>query len=146
MSYSISEVCVGCGACAKSCPVFAAAGEKSKRHTINEKRCIDCGVCGRNCPMSAIIDNTGKKCSLVKRTEWPKPVINTELCSACGICVNDCTPAALRISLPLFKGDIHVHAELFESRRCVGCGICQRHCPLELITMVKPESQPEEAQ
>lgn len=135
MSYHINEACSGCTACAKNCPVFAISGERNARHSINEKRCVECGVCGRICMKSAIVDNSGKICSPVKRTEWPKPVINAGACSACRICVNDCTPGALQISQPKFKGDIHVFAELSESKRCVGCGICRQHCPIGAIKM-----------
>jgi len=135
MSYHISEACSGCTACAKNCPVFAISGERNAHHSINEKRCVECGVCGRICMKGAITDNAGNVCSPVKRSEWPKPVINSEICSACQICVNDCTPGALRISLPRFRGDIAVYAELFDSKRCVGCGICQQHCPIEAIRM-----------
>ena len=143
MPYHITESCTGCTGCLKICPVFAIEGKKDQRHIINEKRCVECGVCGRVCPRSAINDNTGKACSPLKRSQWPKPVINTELCSACGICVNECNPGALRISEPRFKGDIKVYAELLEGRRCVGCGICMKLCPLEIITMENPQAQTE---
>ncbi len=141
MSYTISGLCGGCTACAKLCPVFAIEGERGGLHTINEKRCVECGVCGRICSKGAVSDSAGKICSRVKRSEWPVPVINTELCSACGICVNDCTKEALRISLPRFRGDIKVYAELADERRCVGCGICEKHCPLGLITMTQAAGQ-----
>ncbi|MCL2763858.1 MAG: 4Fe-4S binding protein [Treponema sp.] len=135
MSFSISEACTGCTACAKLCPVFAINGEKDTRHYINEKRCVECGVCGRVCPKNAIADSAGKFCVTVKRTQWPKPFINTALCSACSICVYDCTPRALGISLPQFKGDINVFAELVHPQKCIGCGICQSHCPIGAVNM-----------
>ena len=135
MPYTISQACTGCTACVKNCPVFAITGEKGERHSIKEKRCVECGVCGRVCQKGAIADADGKICSPQKRSEWPKPRIDTDLCSACQICVTDCTRQALRISLPTFKGDIRVHAELFESSRCTGCGICETSCPLKAITM-----------
>ena len=135
MAYNISEKCSGCTICAKLCPVFAIDGEKDKRHTVNEKRCVNCGVCGKICQKSAVSDNTGETCVPVKRAQWPKPVINKEICSACSICVNDCTPGALRISLPQFRGDIKVFAELFQAQKCIGCAICEAHCPLGLISM-----------
>jgi formate hydrogenlyase subunit 6/NADH:ubiquinone oxidoreductase subunit I len=59
-------------------------------------------------------------------------------CSACGICVQDCGRRALSISMPRFRGDIHVHAELSAPLKCVACGICERHCPLRAVTMVPP--------
>jgi formate hydrogenlyase subunit 6/NADH:ubiquinone oxidoreductase subunit I len=134
-SHYIGEECSGCTVCAKLCPVSAISGERNERHVINEKRCVNCGVCGRVCPKGAIRDSTGKTCVQVKRPEWPKPVIDTETCCACSICVNDCTPGALQISLPKFKGDIRVYAELARSEKCVGCGICESHCPLRLVRM-----------
>jgi formate hydrogenlyase subunit 6/NADH:ubiquinone oxidoreductase subunit I len=134
-AHRITEACIGCTACAKTCPVFAISGERGKRHTINELRCVGCGVCGRVCPRSAVVDAAGNVCVPVKRNRWPKPAIDEALCSACSICVTDCTPGALRISLPRFRGDIHVHAELFEPNKCVGCAICESHCPLGAIAM-----------
>jgi ferredoxin len=135
MAYNITEACTGCGACAKLCPVFAITGEKDTRHIINEKRCVDCGVCGKVCQKSAVIDCTGKTCAPVKRSLWQKPVIKTENCSACSICVNDCTAGALRISMPKFRGDIKVFAELVLPQKCTGCAICESHCPIGVITM-----------
>jgi len=135
MAFNITDACSGCTACAKLCPVFAINGERNARHTVNEKRCIDCGVCGKICQKNAVVDNMGKNCSPVKRSEWLKPAINRETCSACSICVNDCTAGALRISLPQFKGDINVFAELEKPQKCTGCAVCESHCPLEAIKM-----------
>ena len=135
MPYHIGEACTGCTICAKLCPVFAITGERNSRHIVNEKRCVECGVCGRACPKSAINDSAGNHCASLKRGQWPKPVINTKTCSACSICVNDCTPQALRISMPKFRGDIKVYAELAQPQKCVGCAICESHCPLGAVTM-----------
>ena len=138
MPYGIGEKCTGCTACARNCPVFAITGEKLKRHEINPVRCVECGVCGRVCPSGAVSDPGGKVCSPVKRPLWQKPQIKQELCSACGICVQDCTPRALSISLPKFRGDIRVYAELSAPGKCVACGLCEKYCPQGAVVMAAP--------
>ncbi len=47
------ETCIGCGKCAKVCPILAIS-MKEKRPVIDEEICLGCGVCARNCPAKAI--------------------------------------------------------------------------------------------
>ncbi len=66
------DPCIGCGKCAKVCPMEAISMEEltaeaagsaqgtgsvkgKKRPKIDESICLGCGVCARNCPKKAII-------------------------------------------------------------------------------------------
>ena len=52
------EKCIGCGKCAKVCPILEIAVKEDKegkrRAVINTEICLGCGVCARNCPAGAI--------------------------------------------------------------------------------------------
>ena len=51
----LPEKCVGCTACARSCPVNAISGTVKQVHTIDSSKCIKCGVCMSKCKFGAII-------------------------------------------------------------------------------------------
>jgi len=53
--YFITDKCIGCTKCARSCPVQCISGKVKTKHIIDESKCIKCGTCMTGCPVNAII-------------------------------------------------------------------------------------------
>jgi NADH-quinone oxidoreductase subunit F len=49
------ELCRGCTACSRKCPVDAISGEKGKTHFIDPAVCTKCGTCVDTCKFGAIM-------------------------------------------------------------------------------------------
>ncbi len=66
-----ADRCIGCGACAKICPVEAVSGEKGDAHAIDPDVCIQCGACLQVCPpvAAAVYRTSGE----LTRYETPEP-------------------------------------------------------------------------
>ncbi|MBU0650389.1 4Fe-4S binding protein, partial [bacterium] len=54
VEYNILDVCIGCGACKRVCPVGAISGSPKGKHVIDQSKCIKCGLCYETCKFDAI--------------------------------------------------------------------------------------------
>lgn len=50
----ITELCVACGCCKKTCPQNAIRVEKGIVSKIAEEKCFGCGICVAACPADLI--------------------------------------------------------------------------------------------
>ncbi|MCL5966113.1 MAG: 4Fe-4S dicluster domain-containing protein [Deltaproteobacteria bacterium] len=70
--------CIGCGLCAKRCPIAAIAVEGTEREakaSIDERACLGCGVCRPACAKGALRMAPRKERVLVPEDAWHKTVL-----------------------------------------------------------------------
>jgi ferredoxin-type protein NapF len=128
---SFNAACVRCGSCAKACvgevivPVGLDAGlERAFTPALDFGRgaCQRCGTCGQVCPTGAVISLPEDQIKIGTAK------IDTGLCLAwkdrkkCMICAEVCPKQAVSGAESL-RPAVDLDA-------CVGCGSCQRNCPV----------------
>ena len=133
MAHKITDLCIGCLICQKSCPTGAISGSLKEMQTVDPEKCIDCGLCGKLCPKSAIVDMDGVQLKKIPKPEWKKPNIDKDLCAGCSLCVENCPASVLEITGPSFHGDINTIASLTNPDGCIDCRICMSVCPIGAI-------------
>lgn len=85
---TITDKCIGCGACKRACPVDCIHGEQKKQHNIDYNRCTHCGQCISVCPVNAITagDNTFK---FLRDLATPNKVVITQMAPAIRVAIGE---------------------------------------------------------
>ncbi|MCL2063873.1 MAG: RnfABCDGE type electron transport complex subunit B [Candidatus Cloacimonetes bacterium] len=126
------EKCIGCTACAKSCPrklikmipisktinVKCSSKDKAfeaRKNCGNKTPCIGCGICAKNCPYKAIVLSNNLA------------TIDYDLCTNCGLCAKQCPTKAIIDNKKRGKA-------LIDFKKCIGCTICAKKCPANCIS------------
>jgi MauM/NapG family ferredoxin protein len=140
---SFLDTCYRCGSCIDECPanaIFALdkdAGEAGGTPTIDPERvaCVLCDglKCTYACPSGALLSVSVPHRVRMGLAEVYRPLCVRTQGEACTLCVDKCPLGAAAIRF----NDAGPPEVL--SPGCVGCGLCQFHCPTSpKAIVVKP--------
>ncbi|MGL5329884.1 MAG: [FeFe] hydrogenase, group A [Peptostreptococcaceae bacterium] len=85
---TITNKCIGCGACKRECPVDCIVGERKEQHNIDYNRCTHCGQCIAVCPVNAITagDNSFR---FLRDLATPNKMIITQMAPAVRVAIGE---------------------------------------------------------
>ncbi|MBL1211820.1 MAG: 4Fe-4S dicluster domain-containing protein [Ignavibacteriae bacterium] len=131
--------CIKCNKCLQICPYdsIVTAGLEHGRSfgtpivKAREVPCYLCMLCPPVCPTGALDNNLLKK----EEVKMGVAVINEQTCLPyngiiCRACFENC---------PIFRKAIILEDEMYPKvveEHCVGCGICERVCPVESSAII----------
>ena len=122
--------CLGCGDCAKVCPVDAICIDDGVAR-VNKNLCIACGKCVKTCPKGIIsmIPKDAAVAVICSSTETGAITRKncTNGCIACKKCEKTCPTEAIKVENNLARIDYE---------KCISCGKCAEACPVKCIAVV----------
>ncbi len=131
MANHITELCNGCSACERQCPVEAITKVSERLYRVDPGPCIECNVCGIICPVEAVLDKAGQTIQRLRRDQRARPVVDPQTCNGCELCVELCPFECRSITGRGYDGI----SLLARPGACVSCGECARHCIKGAIVM-----------
>ncbi len=97
-----------------------------------ESRCTACQLCVSKCPEHVLRPNTS-----LDGFMQPSMVFDQGFCRpACTRCSEVCPSGAIQHIDKKEKYNISIGYAVVLKQNCIGCGLCERHCPARAIQMV----------
>lgn len=122
--------CLGCGDCAKVCPVNAICLDDGVAR-VNRNICIGCGLCTKECPKGIIKLIPAAANTTIMCSNRDKGAVSRKLCVnsciGCKKCEINCPQKAITVTYNL---------AVIDYTKCNGCGLCAENCISKCIKVV----------